>query len=60
MLTRDIVINELSPLHHHGGELLSGYVSMTMDQSADHSGTRERFAVHAEAYFLHAVAVLGR
>lgn len=60
LLTRDVVINELAPLHHHGGELVGGDVLVAVDEGADHARTGQRLAVDAEPDALHAVAVLGR
>lgn len=59
-LTCDVVIEELTPLHHHGGKLVSADVAVSMDQCADGAGGRQRAAECRLAEAIDRVAVLGR
>ena len=51
-LTGDVVIEELAPLHQHGGELGGGDVAVLVHQGADGPRTGQRRSRHRHAHLV--------
>ena len=57
---RDVMIDELSPLHHHEGISDVGGADVVVNVDRDQAGTGQRRARHRSAAWTHQAVVVGR